>query len=121
MAVHITNFNAMLLHQQSPEWLVHATAAEVHLDGSVVHSARSLLVNVMLVNAAAKLLRHAPAADNNIPQTQTCLGELSFGVSLEAMMAAQGSLSVEVNIILFHTVFSYSSLYTSCMSVKDFL
>lgn len=95
MAVHITNLNAMLLHQQSPEWLVHATAAEVHLDGSVVHSARSLLVNVMLLNASAKLLRHAPTADRNKPQTQTCLGELSFGVSLEAMMAAQGSLSVE--------------------------
>lgn len=93
MAVHITNFNAMLLHQQSPEWLVHATAAEVNLDGSVVHSARSLLVNVMLVNAAAKLLRHPPASDKSTPQT--CLGELSFGVTLEAMMAAQGSLSVE--------------------------
>lgn len=100
MAIHITNFNAMLLHQQSPEWLVHATAAEVHLDGSVVHSARSLLVNVMLVNAAAKLLRHAPASDV-VPQTQTCLGELSFGVSLEAMMAAQGSLSVEVRELLY--------------------
>lgn len=120
MAVHITNFNAMLLHQQSPEWLVHATAAEVHLDGSVVHSARSLLVNVVLVNAAAKLLRHA-SQESNLPPSQTCLGELSFGVSFEAMMAAQGSLSVEklhVNLEHLKAVIN-DGLYTFAAQRKE--
>ena len=82
----------MLLHQQSPEWLVHATAAELHLDSSVVHNARSLFVNATLVQASAKVLRHAADSHN-----QTCLAELSLGLSFEAMMSLQGPFSVDVS------------------------
>ncbi|XP_069668639.1 protein hobbit isoform X2 [Periplaneta americana] len=92
MAVHVYNVNTMLLRAESPEWLVHATAGEVHLDGSIVHNARTLLVNVTIAAATAKILRHAEKKDHS---AQTCLGELSFGISMEATLIAQGPLSVE--------------------------
>ena len=93
MAVRIYNVNTMFLCAESPEWLVHATAGEVRLDGSIVHNARTLLVNVTVVAATAKMLRHAQKRDDTV---QTCLGELSFGISMEAILIAQGPLSVEV-------------------------
>jgi hypothetical protein len=93
MAIHIYNVNTMFLRPESPEWLVHATAGEVHLDGSIVHNARSLLVNVTITAATAKMLRHAEKRDDSV---QTCLGELSFGISMDAVLIAQGPLSVEV-------------------------
>jgi hypothetical protein len=94
MAIHVYNVNAMFLRAESPEWLLHATAAEVHLDGSIVHNARTLLVNVTIGSATAKMLRHAEKKGDG--STQTCLGELSFGISMEATLIAQGPLSVEV-------------------------
>jgi hypothetical protein len=93
MAIHVYNVNTMFLRAESPEWLVHATAGEVHLDGSIVHNARTLLVNVTVAAATAKILRHAEKGDDS---AQTCLGELSFGISMEAILTAQGPLSVEV-------------------------
>jgi len=93
MAIHVYNVNTMFLCAESPEWLVHATAGEVHLDGSIVHNARTLLVNVTIAAATAKMLRHAEKRDDS---AQTCLGELSFGISMEAVLIAQGPLSVEV-------------------------
>ncbi|XP_021942266.1 protein KIAA0100 isoform X3 [Zootermopsis nevadensis] len=92
MAIHVYNVNTMFLRAESPEWLVHATAGEVHLDGSIVHNARTLLVNVTVAAATAKMLRHAQKGDDS---AQTCLGELSFGISMEAVLIAQGPLSVE--------------------------
>ncbi|PSN37005.1 hypothetical protein C0J52_14236, partial [Blattella germanica] len=92
MAVHIYNVNTMLLRAESPEFLVHATAGEVHLDGSIVHNSRTLLVNVTINSATTKILRHAERKDDS---AQTCLGELSFGISMEATLIAQGPLSVE--------------------------
>ncbi|XP_066998211.2 protein hobbit [Anabrus simplex] len=89
MAIHIYNVNTILLRAESPEWLVHSTAGEIHIDGSVVHSARTLLANVTIPSATAKILRHAEEGEG------TCLGELSFGISLEATLAAQGPFSVE--------------------------
>jgi hypothetical protein len=93
MAIHVYNVNIMFLRTESPEWLVHATVAEVHLDGSIVHNARTLLVNVTVAAATAKMLKHAEKRDDN---AQTCLGELSFGISMEAVLIAQGPLSIEV-------------------------
>ena len=99
MAVHIYNVNTMLLRAESPEFLVHATAGEIHLDGSIVHNSRTLLVNVTVASATAKILRHAEKKDDS---AQTCLGELSFGISMEATLIAQGPLSVEVKLQLLH-------------------
>nr|CAD7568825.1 unnamed protein product [Timema californicum] len=101
MAVHVYNVNTMILRTARPECLVHATAAEVHLDGSIVHNARTLLVNITVNSITAKILRHADKKDD---AAQTCLGELSFGISLEAAVLAQGPLSVDVlNIAVEHT------------------
>jgi len=99
MAIRVYNVNTMFLCAESPEWLVHATAGEVRLDGSIVHNARTLLVNVTVVAATAKMLRHAQKRDDTV---QTCLGELSFGISMEAILIAQGPLSVEVRLQFPH-------------------
>lgn len=96
MAIHVYNVNTMFLCAESPEWLVCASAGEVRLDGSIVHNARTLLVNVTVVAATAKMLRHAQKRDDTV---QTCLGELSFGISMEAILIAQGPLSVEKLIV----------------------
>ncbi|KAF5270674.1 hypothetical protein FQA39_LY01412 [Lamprigera yunnana] len=91
MAVHVYNISTMLLHPESPGWLVHITANELHLDGSIVQNARTLIVNVMLTEASAKLLKHPEKQVNE----ETCLGQLSFAISMEATLVAKGPLSVE--------------------------
>lgn len=96
MAVHVYNVSTMFLHSETPGWLVHATANELHLDGSIVQNARTLLVNITLSEASAKLLRHPEKRVNE----ETCLAELSFAISVEATLVAQGPLSVEVCLIM---------------------
>lgn len=83
----------MLLRAESPGCLVHVTASELHLDGSVVQNARTLLVNINLSETKVKVLRHV---QNKNDVGDTCLGELSFAISMEATLIAQGPLSVEV-------------------------
>lgn len=94
MAVHIYNISAMLLRAETPGCLTHITASELHLDGSVVQNARTLLVNVTLSEAKVKVLRHVESKHDS----ETCLGELNFAITMEATLVAQGPLSVEVNI-----------------------
>ncbi|XP_025831839.1 protein KIAA0100 [Agrilus planipennis] len=91
MAVHIYNISAMILHSEEPGFLVHATATELHLDGSVVQNAKTLLVNANLTEVFAKLLRHP----ENKYTDNSCLAELSFAINMEATLVAQGPLSVE--------------------------
>lgn len=92
MAVHIRSVTSMFLRAESPEWLLHITLTDVHIDGSVVHSARSLLANVIIGAATAKLLRHAQAT----PRTgHACLAEISVALATEATFVAQGPLSLE--------------------------
>ncbi|XP_017781578.1 PREDICTED: protein KIAA0100 [Nicrophorus vespilloides] len=101
MAIHVYNISANLLHSESPGWLLHATASELHLDGSIVQNSRTLLVNVNMSEASARVLRHS---DNKKSNYETCLGELSFAISLEATLVAQGPLSFEkLSIIMSQT------------------
>lgn len=51
MAVQVYNISVVLLRSKTPGWLLHATARDIHLDGSIVNSAKSLLVNVTLGEA----------------------------------------------------------------------
>lgn len=81
----------MLLRSQTPGCLIHATASELHLDGSILKNAKSLLVTLNLLEASAKVLRHA---ENQTEETK--LAEFSFRISTEAILVAQGPLSVEV-------------------------
>lgn len=93
----------MLLRPESPEWLLHASANDVQLDGSLVRSARTLLVNVTMTSASAKLLRHAPTSTGTRPtnpiktQFATCLAEVSVALGMELTLLAQGPFSVEVS------------------------
>lgn len=91
MAVHIYNISAMLLQSDIPEYLIHATSNELHLDGSILKNAKSLLVSLNLLNSEIKVLRHAEKQSR-----ETRLAEFCFGISLETILVAQGPLSVEV-------------------------
>ncbi|XP_065213016.1 protein hobbit [Planococcus citri] len=101
LAIHIRSITAMLLRPESPEWLLHASANDVQLDGSLVRSARTLLVNVTMTSASAKLLRHAPTSVGTRPtnpiktQFATCLAEVSVSLGMELTLLAQGPFSVE--------------------------
>lgn len=57
MAVHIHTITAMLLRTHSPEWLLHASASDVTLDGSLVRSARILLVNISVASGKWHLVQ----------------------------------------------------------------
>ncbi|RZF37809.1 hypothetical protein LSTR_LSTR007171 [Laodelphax striatellus] len=100
MAVHVRSINAMLLRPESPEWLLHTTLTDLHIDGSVMHSARSLLVNVVIGSTTARLLRHAQNTSaqprkNSARNPDACLAELSVALTAEATVFAQGPLSVQ--------------------------
>lgn len=110
MAVHVYNISAMFLRPKTPGWLVHATANELHLDGSIIQNSRRLIVNANLNDASAKILRRAEEKTGD----KTCLGELSFAVLMDATFIAQEPFSFEVsyflqaklNCIVFFCVFN---------------
>jgi hypothetical protein len=95
MAVHVHRVTVMLLRPAAPEWLVHAAAEELLLDGSVVHGAR-LLASIKCGCASAKVLKHCTTPANVGEDVHVVLGEVTFGLELEATLLAQGPLSVEV-------------------------
>lgn len=52
MAVHVHNISLVLMNNNfEPNWLLHATATELHLDGSIVHNTKSLIVTAALNDA----------------------------------------------------------------------
>jgi hypothetical protein len=90
----------MLLRSTSPEWLIHAAAEELYVDGSVVHGAR-LLASIRCTSASAKILKHSSQHQGmNQDDVHVVLGEVAFGLALEATMLAQGPLSVEVGLLM---------------------
>ncbi|XP_058120058.1 protein hobbit [Anopheles ziemanni] len=103
MAVHISNISVALLNSaQEPGWLLHATAKELHLDGSLVHSTKSLLVSASLCEAQAKILRHCLSTPKRLERSrkisdlpQPCLGTLSFGIALDAVLIVDAPMSLE--------------------------
>ncbi|XP_017127031.1 protein KIAA0100 [Drosophila elegans] len=99
MAVHINNISVVLMNNDfDPGWFIHATAKELHLDGSIVQNARVLLVNAALSEAQAKMLRHCSSRRQsleNLNKIRPCLGEVSFDMTLDASLFAQGPLSMD--------------------------
>lgn len=91
MAVHVYNISAMLLRSETPGCLIHARASQLHLDGSILKNAKSLLVTLNLMDAETKVLKHAEKQEK-----ETRLAEFCFGISMETILVAQGPLSVEV-------------------------
>lgn len=96
MAVHVYNVSANFLRPSQPGLLVHAIANELHLDGSIVQNAKTLLVNVDLSEASVTVLRHSEQR-----QEETCLAEVNFAFIMEATLFAHGQLSLEVFLTLF--------------------
>ncbi|XP_035788050.1 protein KIAA0100-like isoform X1 [Anopheles albimanus] len=97
MAIHINNIAVALMNSaQDPGWWLHATAKELHLDGSLVHSTKSLLVSASLCDAQAKILPKRPESSRKATdQSQSCLGELSFGIALDGALIVDGPMSLE--------------------------
>lgn len=60
------------------------------MDGSIIHNARTLLVNMSVTSTTAKFLKHAVESDPH-----PCLVELAFGITMETTVIAQGPFSVE--------------------------
>lgn len=57
MAMHINNISVVLMNNNfDPGWFIHATARELHLDGSIVHNAKTLLVNAALNDAQVRFV-----------------------------------------------------------------
>lgn len=106
MAVHIHNISLVLMNNNfEPNWLLHATGS-VHLDGSVVHNTKSLIVTAALNDAQAKMLRQYPVVKNSNDKSKSkpCLAELSFGIALDAVLIADGQPSLEkIHVTMNHT------------------
>lgn len=101
MAIHVYNLSVLMNNNFEPGWLLHGTVSELHLDGSIVHNEKTLLVSIELVETQAKVLRHLPAHHKKTPfhqsttKVQPCMIELSFGIALDAVVIAQGPLALE--------------------------
>lgn len=58
IAVHVHHIAVTVASDvHEPHWRMHATVQELHLDGSIVQNAKSLIVTAALNDARAKLLR----------------------------------------------------------------
>lgn len=96
MAVHVYNLTVLVNNNFEPGWLLHGTVSELHLDGSIVHNEKTLLVSVELVETQAKVLRHLPHKKTPFQsKVQPCMIELSFGIALDAVLIAQGPVALE--------------------------
>lgn len=100
MAIHMYNVSIVLMNNNmEPGWLLHGTASELHLDGSIVHNEKTLLVSLELNDTQAKILRHVPPKKSLFGGQsgvgQPCMIEISFGIALDAVVMAQGPLSLE--------------------------
>lgn len=91
MAVHVYNISAMLI-QLDNECLIQILTKELHIDGSILKNAKSLLVTFNMTDAYVNVLTKAYDFRN---QFNTKLAEFSFGIAMEAVLVAQGPLSVE--------------------------
>lgn len=63
IAVHVHHIAVTVASDvHEPLWRMHATVQELHLDGSIVQNAKSLIVTAALNDARAKLLRRLDGA-----------------------------------------------------------
>lgn len=85
MAVHIYNVSANFL---KPDCLIRAITNELHLDGSIVQNAKTLLVNVDLSETSVTVYKRT--------EQHQCLAEVHFAFIMEATLLAHGQLSLEV-------------------------
>lgn len=79
----------------NPSWFLHATAGDLHLDGSTLHSLKTLIVTAALSDARVKFFRHYLLSTYEAQRVKPCLAELSFGIALDGAITAAGPLAVE--------------------------
>lgn len=133
VAIHVHNISVVLMNNSlEPNWFVHATVKELHLDGSIVLNTKSLIVTAALNDAEAKVLRHYPPLNRTTAglsaataaaaavKNKPCMVELSFGISLDAVLMAQGPLSLEkIQLTMNHTKTTvHGGLYDFIRDVK---
>lgn len=117
MSVHVQNISVVMMNNNyNPSWFMHATAADLHLDGTTLHSAKTLIVTAALNEAHVKFFRHyEPIAQDVQPQPKTkpCLAELSFGIALDGALTAAGPIVVEkLQLVMKQTkTFIHDGLY----------
>ncbi|XP_066139777.1 protein hobbit isoform X1 [Euwallacea fornicatus] len=87
MAVHVYNISALI--QLDKECLLQVLPKDLHIDGSILKNAKSLLVTLNISGAYISILKKAE------PEVPTKLAEFSFGITMETVLVAQGPLSVE--------------------------
>lgn len=52
MSVNIQNISVVMMNNTfNPSWFLHATAGDLHLDGSTLHSLKTLVVTAALSDA----------------------------------------------------------------------
>lgn len=144
MAVHIHNISLVLMNNNfEPNWLLHATATELHLDGSIVHNTKSLIVTAALNDAQvhtitteeflrkinfsfyflkAKMLRQNPVVKNSYDKSKSkpCLAELSFGIALDAVLIADRPSLEKIHVTMNHTkTIIHGSLYDFIRDAKS--
>lgn len=89
MAVHVYNISAII--QLDNECLIQIVPQDLHIDGSILKNAKSLLATLNISDAYGSILKKADQ------QAKTKLAEFSFGITLETVLVAQGPFSVEVS------------------------
>lgn len=52
MSIHVHKLSVVLVNSNyNPSWILFTTAGELHLDGSTLHNAKTLIVTAALNNA----------------------------------------------------------------------
>lgn len=59
MSIHVHNLSIGIVnHDYKPGWTVYTTAGELHLDGSTLHNAKTLIVTAALNDAQVSSIFH---------------------------------------------------------------
>lgn len=97
MSINIQNISVVMMNNtHNPSWFLHATAGDLHVDGSTMHNVNTLVVTAALNDARLKFFRHhLPTNSNETAKVKPCLAELSFCIALESVLPATGPLCVE--------------------------
>lgn len=114
MSINIQNISVVMMNNTfNPSWFLHATAGDLHLDGSTLHSVKTLIVTAALSDARVKFFRHYVPSTHETQKVKPCLAELSFGIALDSVLPATGPLFVEkIELIIKQTkTFIYDGLY----------
>lgn len=108
MSINIQNISVVMMNNTfNPSWFLHATAGDLHLDGSTMHNVNTLIVTAALNDARLKFFRHHMPTANEGPKVKPCLAELSFCIALESVLPATGPLGVKKLQLLINQTKTY--------------